>query len=798
MITDEEIESIAFLSGLQRASRQKELLNRERNRLEQEYKNEPEKIKDEYEKIKTDLSKRLKKTGGGLASVGPLNEIISMNIYSNNALINEQALNDTSLKNIEIRNPKREVLSLLESGAFESTSGKLKDNLDLIYESLKDSFMQTEFKDLSNKFPINEYLGALNASKADVRKKIYEYWGNIGKLFEQFVLDTNDFFNEVEKSNLSDEVKDKFSKLRDESDIRSLEYIINFPPVIEDFLTPQQRYFNLIMNIEVAEKLIQTISSGDLDEEELSEAENAMEEWMQRLEVESKTVGEDWEQQMSVHQDIIDLIPEEWPIDFAETTKAEADPLFVYKFRQGDNLLSVTERGEDDLRTIISEAKDAIEDEDFKISFDLEVNLEDWLDDIEDSYVLDNNIDFYLPAYVMDNMEFSEIYTQNTFTSYSGGKVVPSNVLNNIEDFFEEIQKLLSLGEITVPSKPQTVRGEKRGTDIGQTFRNVKGSRLSEALPSRYVEVRGRKGELRDEFNPAKMNDALKGSLVKMMESANEYFFKPSYSGRVVVSSPDFASSIGSLIFQILSLDLGLNTVMGAAYSKLTRGSSKTIKTDDLRNIADFLENMYASTIKIDTTLITEAKLASRSLTQLMGNKDNNDNYFSAMLYYFMNEIDDKQMENKKFNGKTIKERADEYEEDYKRGEVYPIFALPYFLNANQGLITQGDSAKKEQYNRIKSIYSRVQPDLPLIMKMMLKAHDTARKQLGKEVVYGYLSFDENGFDTIINKMYVEQNVDLSYLEVENIIKDENSHENISKEYGISSDQVYIIKGHFR
>lgn len=797
MITDAEIESVASLSGLQRASRQKELLNREKNRLQEEYKNEPEKIKVEYDKIKDDMVKRLKKIKVGAADIPTLNQITSMNIYSNNSLITEKDLLSTNLKNIEIRNPKKEVLTLLESNAFASATGILKNNLDLIHETLKESFMETEFKDLSNRFPINKYLGALNVSKADVRKEIYEYWGNIGKLFDEFVKDTIDFFDEVQKSNLSDEVKNKFSKFWNESDIDGLDYIIKFPSVIEDFLTHQQRYFNLIMNIRAAEKLIETVSSEDFDKDEMAEAENAMEEWMQKLELESRTSGDEWEQQMSVHQDIIDIVGEEWDVDFEEATKSEADPLFVYLFRKGDRLLSVTEQGEDTLREILTNAKESIEDEDFKISFDLEVNIEDWLEEIENSHVLDESVDFYLPAYVMDNKEFDEIYTQTTFTTYSNNKETPSAILNRIEDFFEELQKLLS-NTITIPSKPQTVRGERRGTDMGTTFRGSKDTRLGEALPSRYIEVRGRSGGLRDEFNPSKMNDKLKGSLTKMMESANEYFFKPSYSGRVVVSSPDFASSIGSLIFQILSLDLGLETVMGAGYSKLARGSSKTIKTDDLRNIADFLENMYASTIRIDTTLITEAKQAARSLTKLMGNKDNNDNYMAALLYYFMNEINDKRFENKKFNGKSIKERAEEFEEDYKAGEVYPIFALPYFLSANQGLITQGDSAKKQEYKRIKSIYSRVQADLPLIMKMMLKAHDTARKQLGKEVVYGCLSFDEKGFDTIINKMYVEQNVDLSYLEVENIIKDEDSHENISKEYGISSDQVYIIKAHFR
>ena len=46
--------------------------------------------------------------------------------------------------------------------------------------------------------------------------------------------------------------------------------------------------------------------------------------------------------------------------------------------------------------------------------------------------------------------------------------------------------------------------------------------------------------------------------------------------------------------------------------------------------------------------------------------------------------------------------------------------------------------------------------------------------------------------------MQVDENIDLSYLEVEQIVKAVDSHDNISKEYGISKEQVYLIKANFR
>ena len=46
--------------------------------------------------------------------------------------------------------------------------------------------------------------------------------------------------------------------------------------------------------------------------------------------------------------------------------------------------------------------------------------------------------------------------------------------------------------------------------------------------------------------------------------------------------------------------------------------------------------------------------------------------------------------------------------------------------------------------------------------------------------------------------MQVEQQIDLSVYEVEKIVTGDDSHNNIAKEYGISADQVYLIKAEFR
>ena len=137
------------------------------------------------------------------------------------------------------------------------------------------------------------------------------------------------------------------------------------------------------------------------------------------------------------------------------------------------------------------------------------------------------------------------------------------------------------------------------------------------------------------------------------------------------------------------------------------------------------------------------------------------------------------------------------FNEDYRNRKPFPIFALPHYLDQNQGILTR-DSETKKQYNRLKKVYSEVEEDVPVLFSKMLKAHDAIRKQLGKKVNYAFTPFSHEGVEKVINKMYIEENLDLSHLEVQNIVKEVDSYDNISKEYGISKDQVYLIKSHFR
>jgi len=82
---------------------------------------------------------------------------------------------------------------------------------------------------------------------------------------------------------------------------------------------------------------------------------------------------------------------------------------------------------------------------------------------------------------------------------------------------------------------------------------------------------------------------------------------------------------------------------------------------------------------------------------------------------------------------------------------------------------------------------------------ILLEAHDEIRKMLDKPVYYTY--GDVGDFTDVSNTIDILKskfNVDVSALDIENIVKETDSMQNLGLKYGISSESVYFVKANFR
>tara|TARA_R110000824_G_scaffold196128_1_gene379130 strand:+ start:2474 stop:4873 length:2400 start_codon:yes stop_codon:yes gene_type:complete len=78
----------------------------------------------------------------------------------------------------------------------------------------------------------------------------------------------------------------------------------------------------------------------------------------------------------------------------------------------------------------------------------------------------------------------------------------------------------------------------------------------------------------------------------------------------------------------------------------------------------------------------------------------------------------------------------------------------------------------------------------------ILNVHDVIRKMQNKSIEYGFLQTNDiEDMDYLINKMYKDYTLEINAMEINSIVKSSTSFENISRNYGLSEEVVYVIKG---
>lgn len=725
-----------------------------------------------------------------------MRKLTAMNLYNNGNKLDARDIMETRLTGkIEVRNPKPENLEGYDK-LYESNE-IFRSNYDKIKQSVENETEETEYVDLNSKFPINKFLGSVDVSKKNTRIEVYNYWKGISELYVPFYDSVVKFLAAIKELDFEGELGDSFEKLNKRITNTNLEYIVEFPGVEEKFLEPRHRFFNIITRRMALEGLLQhEEGSGNYKDDEFS-ASDVNQQMMQEMVGEVKSTS-DWNDDIDMAVGDADQGTEfEWEND-VRTIMGGADPLLIYESNRGNKLLAISQEAETSLIELLESIIEQIDDGN-GVTLDNTTNVERWIDEVENTTILDEGDveGFFLPISCLSNSSFKQMFAGAEFESAQAGKIgagkdkIDLDVIDDIKEFFNDLYEILSSSAFRFAVEFRTSAGRTRGSTVDSY--EARGTSMEQLRGAAQVPISlNRRGQIRDNFNE------MKSELQDMMEGAIKYYFDPLYSGMLPIEVPNFSSSIGARVLQTLSLDLGLETVMSSSYDALSQGSVEEVEEGDLRQIAEFLELIFVPDIELTQSLIDNGEEAALALTEIFGKEEANENYCAALIHHFMVDTNELKLENSDFSGKSVKERAEQFDAMFKSRKAFPVFALPHWLDMNQGILTNKSPAMKQQYNRLKDIFESVQTDLPVLLHKMLKAHDAIREELGKEVIYGYIPFNEYGIEKMITKMQIEEDIDLSNLEVEHIIKTVDSHQNISKEYGISGEQVYKIKAHFR
>ena len=729
---------------------------------------------------------------------------------------------------------KKLIQNRLGAGAYESNK-IVEDNLMYIIERIEEEEQElTSQREI--KYPLGELLGAVDVSKGETRKAVYKFWANVVRQKESNFLEALEDLTLLLKA-LDNEEANKFIARYDlEDDFTNFVYIADFPFTDVGVADAGARLVLFIIRLMQTQGLYDRIDEIKDTPEERAIEENisggkqeAMEQaFLNAVGGDSQytgaTISED-ELQQSI-EEYEEIVGEGSYTEFMDKAKfipAKADPLLVWENSRNIKLVAIIEKHYQILKGYL---EGALAQDDLTIN--VRRDFEDLLDGIEDTLTVEgieenpdgtnSTFPFALPLSVLADKAFYTSYGSRDFVEKEGfyplrtsdggerikvdySKKIDYDNINFIKDFFNDLSTLVLVSD--PKAFPQGAREAVaiRGTKgQGKTTIDFKDTTAGSAIQSYAKDTSFRPSlpELDTTFKEGQAKEVLK----RFFKAAEEYYYEPMGSGMLPVSVPSFYNAVGGKVVKEINKILGNKTGIASPFFTGT-SRYQEISPEDFQNIITFLREFQDVNTRVDRILINKGRRASDSLKKFGVNESDSLGFVSLLLYVVMDETQDFSLQNRKLKTKTILERAS----DTRTGSS--AFKLDFLntLEEKQSLFAGGTKEESDLRNKyfelMELIRDSVEEDSPvtigkMVNKKLLRAHDTIRKSLGKETVYGFLPLTYDNIDLVIDKMHKEENLDLSHMEVENIVKSIDSHDSIGRDYGITADHVYLIKARFR
>ena len=350
---------------------------------------------------------------------------------------------------------------------------------------------------------------------------------------------------------------------------------------------------------------------------------------------------------------------------------------------------------------------------------------------------------------------------------------------------------------VTSGKKPPKKR-EKRGPDKTAT-----------TYPEPLGYTPGQRGKLRE--HTGKMKNLIK----KLIKAIDEYYIDPSNSQYYPFNRDESDKHLFDE-FETAQLKRTLEVhwdkpkkgnwkAMSVMARKFNRHKTDMVSYSQMQDVVNWLKKIKNYDGRnINNQIILPAQNAFDSLEDITGGYLTHENkvYFA---YYIdlmarKNGNDISGIKFPKYGGVFISDLASQYDDN---NEEYPMKALRKYLGSKKTMFTQRDSAQTPMGDDKKRImneyFDMTKVTKSAVENTILDAHDIIRKIGGKPTYFAF--GDTSDFDDVNNTIDIikkSHNVELMPVEIENIVDDFNSHETLSKKYGVSQEVIYRVKSMYR
>mgnify|MGYP003135026557 CR=1 FL=1 len=737
------------------------------------------------------------------------------------------SLNADSLDKYDFTFTNLESVDISQLKEIKKTSEK-KAHIQLIIDAVKKKDKVSTKKFVGFGIDSDELIAGFNLTKSNEREAIYGFWEKVSEKETEFVEATRTFIQELE--NLQDEVKSKeiksfISKYKNSISKGELFYLMPFPSQLKRIPEPLGILLNIIAYVEkFYEEVEVSFEEGDSDE-----LQDFISDFAAYVPSDERGGGGGTKASFDVYKP--NLLEELNSDSKGELKNIEEDldtidPLLLYDMVVNGTIAlvkrEITEFNEeldefvdsdsfDYINSVLGEAsyKDTVlDDDDFE-------TLQDLVDALEDTFAIERD-SFILPIFMLYDEKFERAYDRNEMQEKFG----PANSWKNakgedekprqlniqlkeasaketddkIQEFLKDVVSLVDIDfqfAIKEGKAAEKTLGYEPDKTIASWARDRDRVSIDRLEQSQVSTLRGRKVE-------SSIEKDLKDIMTPFLTAISEYYYKPFFRNRDIGTKPKYLSDNTGRGIVLLANELKVDTILGSSYKKLLRGTQSQRRQLRPRLFKDILEFLQLTRNPSNLEkLIDMGEGAIQGLTKIFPKtEERNRNHIAKIISSLADKMKTKDTVNRKtIKGKTIKERAKEYDKQVSQGLEMPLFALPYWITVNKRSFNK--KTHENIFAKLENFFNRGQ-NVPLVLTKMLMAHDEIRKMLGKDVVYGFYNLEYNDIDEFILKIHDENKLDLSHMEVTEIVKSYDSHENISKEYGISSDEVYLIKANFR
>ena len=294
-------------------------------------------------------------------------------------------------------------------------------------------------------------------------------------------------------------------------------------------------------------------------------------------------------------------------------------------------------------------------------------------------------------------------------------------------------------------------------------------------------------GDLKDDFD--KMLDAIFEYYVKPINSR----YKPFDDAIAFGDSGELGSAID--LFKTLTQDnKGANAFFMLLWAE-SIGQGGLIIPSQLDKMTRALQELsnpskFKDMNKLDNALGDLRKAAMEIMA--VGGRSFRDAIDVEIGYWYHNFLQRNNKSDRTFGGKSVAELA----EDWSKEEIYPIEAIESYLERSGSVYEKAGMEKEvaEFRSALDDMQIVKSDEIPV-----LEVHDTIRKMMDKPIYYNTSKLDNfNHISTAMDIMEKEYNVEVSAGEIENIVTDMDSMENLSKRYGVPKESVYFLKATFR